>query len=114
MPRGSGDVSDPSRAAAELAIENRTSSVMAPQASVTPARKRYALLAACTILLAAGFVAYHFWRRSNSPSGPAKITQISQWNKPMDTPRLSPDGHAVAFVSPVGGIAQVWARPRSR
>ena len=81
----------------KLAIENRTS-----------ARKRYALLAACAILLAAWFVAYHFWRRSNSPGGPAKITQISQWNKPMDTARLSPDGHAVAFVSPVGGIAQVF------
>jgi DNA-binding winged helix-turn-helix (wHTH) protein/Tol biopolymer transport system component len=92
----------------KLAIENRTSSVMAPQASVTPARKRYALLAACAILLAAGFVAYQFWPRSSSPSGPAKITQISQWNKTMDTARLSPDGHAVAFVSPVGGIAQVF------
>ena len=108
LPLVSGDVSAPSRAAAELAIEDRTSSVMAPQASLTTARKRYALLAACAILLAAGFVAYHFWRRSNSPSGPAKITQISEWNKPMDTARLSPDGHAVAFVSPVGGIAQVF------
>jgi DNA-binding winged helix-turn-helix (wHTH) protein/Tol biopolymer transport system component len=95
-------------AGGKLAIENRTSSVMAPQASVTPAWKRYALLAACAILLAVGFVTYQFWRRSNSPGGPAKITQISQWNKPMDTARLSPDGHAVAFVSPIGGIAQVF------
>ena len=38
----------------------------------------------------------------------AKITQISQWNKPMDGTRLSPDGHAVAFTSPMGGIAQVF------
>jgi Tol biopolymer transport system component len=44
----------------------------------------------------------------NPSSGPAKIRQISQWNKPMNDARLSPDGHAVAFVSPVGGIAQVF------
>ena len=72
------------------------------------ARKKYVLLAACFALLAAGFAAYHFWPRSNPPSGPAKITQISQWNKPMHDARLSPDGHAVAFTSPAGGIEQVF------
>jgi Tol biopolymer transport system component len=54
------------------------------------------------------FVAYHFWPRSNAPSGPAKITQISQWNKAIRRARISPDGHAEAFVSPVGGISQVF------
>jgi Tol biopolymer transport system component/predicted Ser/Thr protein kinase len=54
---------------------------------------------------AAGFAAYHFWPRANAP---ATITQISQWNKPMDDASLSPDGHAVAFDSPVGGVAQVF------
>src|SRR4029077_5658758 len=58
--------------------------------------------------LAAVFVAYHFWLRSNTPSGPAKITQISQWNKPLNNAKLSPDGHDVAFTSPVGGISQVF------
>src|SRR6201987_854884 len=72
------------------------------------ARKRYAVLAACVALLAAAFAAYHFLPRSNAPSGPAKITQISQWNKPMNDARLSPDGHSVAFVSPVGGVPQVF------
>jgi Tol biopolymer transport system component len=72
------------------------------------AKKRYAVLAACVALLAAGFAAYHFWSRSNTASGPPKITQISQWNKPMNHARLSPDGHTVAFDSPVGGIAQVF------
>ena len=72
------------------------------------ARKKYVLLAACFALLAAGFAAYHFWPRSNPPSGPAKITQISQWNKPMNLARLSPDGHSVAFTSPAGGIDQVF------
>ena len=72
------------------------------------ARKKYVLLAACFALLAAAFAAYHFWPRSNPPSGPAKITQISQWNKPMNDAKLSPDGHAVAFDSAAGGIAQVF------
>jgi len=72
------------------------------------ARKKHVLLAACFALLAAAFAAYHFWPRSNTPSGPAKITQISQWNKPMNFARLSPDGHAVAFASPVSGINQIF------
>jgi len=75
---------------------------------VKSARKKYVLMAASVALLAAGFAAYHFWPRTNTPNGPAKITQISQWNKPMDWTRISPDGHAVAFSSPVGGIAQVF------
>ena len=72
------------------------------------ARKKYVLLAACFALPAAGFAAFHFWPRSNPPSGPAKIAQISQWNKPMNAARLSPDGHSVAFTSPAGGIEQVF------
>jgi len=64
--------------------------------------------AACIVLLAVAFVSYRFWSRSNTPSVPAKVTQISQWNKPMNDARLSPDGHAVAFASPVGGITQVF------
>jgi hypothetical protein len=59
------------------------------------------------VLAALGLAAYHFLRRSNTPSSPAKITQLSQWNKPNGA-KLSPDGHAVAFGSPVGGIGQVF------
>jgi Tol biopolymer transport system component len=65
-------------------------------------------LAACVALLAFGFAAYHFWPRSNAASSFTKITQVSQWNKPMYYARLSPDGHALAFGSPVGGINQVF------
>ena len=71
------------------------------------ARKRYAVLSACVALLI-GFAAHHFWPPSNTPSGPAKITKISQWDKPMNYASLSPDGHAVAFTSPVSGIEQVF------
>jgi serine/threonine protein kinase len=93
-----------------LAPETASSSAspVSVQPSVKPARKKYIVVAACVALLALVFVAYHLWPRSNTPSGPAKITQISQWNKPMNGARISPDGHTVAFVSPVGGIAQVF------
>jgi Tol biopolymer transport system component len=70
--------------------------------------KQNVVLAALIGLLAATLLAYHFWPGSNTSSGPTKITQISQWNKPMIGARLSPDGHAVAFVSPVGGVMQVF------
>lgn len=72
------------------------------------ARKRYVVLAVCVVLMAAILVVYHFWSQSNSSSGPAKIAQISHWNKPMNDTILSPDGHAIAFDSPVGGIAQAF------
>jgi serine/threonine protein kinase len=83
-------------------------SIAAVPSPAKPAKNRYAVLSVCVALLAAAFAAYHFWPRSNAPSGPAKITQISQWNKPMNDAKLSPDGHNVAFVSPVDGISQVF------
>ena len=92
----------------ESSVEHRTQSIVATQPSMGLRVKQYAVLGACVVLVAAVFVVYHFWPRSNTPSSPAKITQISQWNKPMSRARLSPDGHAVAFASPVGGIQQVF------
>ena len=80
----------------------------AVQGSAGFTRKRYIVLALCITLLSAAFATYHFWPRSKAPSGPAKTAQISRWNKPMNWARLSPDGHAVAFVSPVGGVTQVF------
>jgi eukaryotic-like serine/threonine-protein kinase len=108
VPRESGDVSASSAAAAEPAAERRTGSATAVQTTPRLLWKKYAVLVAGVALLATAFAAYHFWPRSNPPSGPAKITQISQWNKPMNHARLSPDGRTVAFVSPVGGIVQVF------
>ena len=95
-------------AAQEAAAEPRTASAAAALPSTAPARKRYVILAACLALLAMSFAAYHFWPRPNGSSGAAKITQISQWDRPMNHARLSADGHAVAFVSPVGGVEQVF------
>ena len=91
----------------EGSAETRAQSATASTA-MRKAGKKYALLATCLALLATAFAAYHFWPRSNTPSSPGKITQISQWNKPMNDARLSPDSHAVAFDSPIGGINQVF------
>ena len=99
-----------SEAPRDLAAETGGSSaaVVAVQTLAKSGRGKYAIWAASVVFLAVAFAAYHFWPRTNTPSGSAKITQISQWNKPMNWARLSPDGHNVAFVSPVGGIAQVF------
>ena len=95
-------LSSASRAVPDAAAETTSRS-----AAVGTGKKPYLVLAACVAVLAAALAAYHFWPHASAPSGPAKITQISQWNKPIDRARLSPDGHAVAFVSPEAGIAQV-------
>ena len=60
------------------------------------------------VFLAAGYGVYHFALGRRAPEGPAKITKISQWNKPIDYPALSPDGRTIAFTSPVEGYDQVF------
>ncbi len=108
---GSGRISSSGSGAVQgLAAETASSSAtaVAVQPSVKPARKKYVLVAICVLFLAAAFAAFHFWPSTNTPSGTAKITQISQWNKPMYWTRISPDGHAVAFSSPVEGVTQVF------
>ena len=79
-----------------------------PLATKSP-RTKYIAAGAFIMFAAAAFVLYHVkGGSSTAPSGPAKITQISHWNKPMDGAKLSPDGHTVAFSSPVDGVAQVF------
>jgi Tol biopolymer transport system component/predicted Ser/Thr protein kinase len=71
--------------------------------------KLYAIVAGVvTVLAAVGFAAYHFGAGTKTTSGPMRITQISHWDKPMDFAELSPDGHTVAFTSPIAGVAQVF------
>ena len=71
-----------------------------------PSRNKYIAAAAIVALLVLGAVAAYYFR---SPStGPAKVTQISHWNKPMNSAVLSPDSHTVAFTSPVAGFDQVF------
>ncbi len=87
-----------------------SSAAVVTQPVVRNASKKYGIAAACTVLLLAAvlFAAYHFWGGSRAPSAPSKIAQISQWDKPIDFARLSPDGHTVAFSSPVNGLDQVF------
>jgi serine/threonine protein kinase len=58
------------------------------------------------LILAAAYGAFHLFSRS--PEGPAKIAKISQWNKSMDYPAISPDGRTIAFTSPIDGYDQVF------
>jgi serine/threonine protein kinase/Tol biopolymer transport system component len=98
------------RVVAQGAASGSSAAIAAqPAAAPASAGKKYIFMAvACVALLAAAFAAYHFWSGSRAPSGPAKIAQISQWDKPIDFARLSPDGHTVAFSSPVTGVDQVF------
>ena len=88
--------------------DDRDLSRIAANSSAEPARKGYVVLAACVALLAMAFAVYYSWPRPKIPSQPTRITRISQWNKPMNYATLSPDGHTVAFVSPVGDFEQVF------
>jgi len=112
---GSGRISSTeSRTVQELSLDpssgrNPIATTSAPPSSVT-AGKKYGVVIACAVLViaVAAFAAYHFLHGSSAPSGPAKITQISHWDKPMESARISPDGHTVAFTSQVAGISQVF------
>jgi Tol biopolymer transport system component len=70
-------------------------------------RPKYVIPAALVLLLLGAFLVYRY-RPARAPSGPGNITQISHWNKPIYTAKLSPDGRTVAFGSPVGGVSQVF------
>jgi serine/threonine protein kinase len=92
--------------ASGLTDETRSPPASRPSARLT--RKQYMLGAVCFVLAAAAVGAYHRWFGSSYPEWAPKITQISHWNKQMDFASLSPDGHAVAFRSPVAGVSQVF------
>ncbi len=118
----SGRLSGSAKAALEAA-EEVPAAAQASSASRVPAASASAIVpaesgagkknwfiaaAAALVLLAVGFGAYHFGGGGKNTGAPGKITQISHWDKLMDRARLSPDGHTVAFSSPVNGIMQVF------
>jgi serine/threonine protein kinase/Tol biopolymer transport system component len=109
----SGRILSSGSAAAQAAAEQASSSRLAiPAQAVSEAGKKnnnYLAIAGVVAALAVvGFSAYHFGVGAKPTSGPAKIAQISHWDKPMDDAKLSPDGHTLAFDSPVVGVAQVF------
>jgi serine/threonine protein kinase len=89
-------------------IASSSAHITVVQPASRPSQTKYIVAGAAALLVAIAFALYHFKGATTAPSGPTKVTQISQWNKPMNDARISPDGHAVAFDSPVGGIAQVF------
>jgi serine/threonine protein kinase/Tol biopolymer transport system component len=112
---GSGRISSTeSKTVQELSLEpgsgsNRIVTTAALPSSAARGKKSAVIIACAILVLAvAAFAAYHFLHGSGAPSGPAKITQISRWDKPMEYARISPDGHTVAFTSQVAGISQVF------
>ncbi len=105
--RGSGEVTGASPTDGYGSTDAQANSVGA----VTPAgvaSKRYAFVAAGLLALVVGFAAYRFWPRSNGVAAGGKVTQISHWNKPMNSAVVSPDGRTVAFTSTVAEIDQVF------
>jgi Tol biopolymer transport system component/predicted Ser/Thr protein kinase len=109
----SGRLSSSGKAAAQEAVaaaEHGAGTSVAGTSQESAANKKLVIggVMALVVLLAVGFAAYHFGSGGRSGSAPPKITQISHWDRPMDQARLSPDGHTVAFSSPVGGVEQVF------
>ena len=100
-----------------VAVSGEASSVgvgpATSSSSSTPARapsRRSSLLYAAggVALLLAAFAAFHFSPHGGPTLDTAKIVKISQWDKPIDAPALSPDGHTLAFTSPVDGYDQLF------
>jgi len=80
------------------------------QPPATHATNKFLVIGLVGALLAlVAFAVYHFWPRPvPKPTGPAKVTRISNWNKPMNGAVISPDGHTFAFTSPADGAYQVF------
>ena len=85
-----------------------SASITALQPATKPSRTKHIVAGVAVLLAAIALALYHFKRASTGPSGPAKVVQISHWNKPIGQAHLSPDGRTIAFTSPVGGVPQVF------
>ncbi len=95
----------------ELGSSSSAKTTVVAQPAAGNTRKKYVIEIVCAsvvLVAAAAFGVYHHWAATPAPSGPMKISQISQWDKPMDYARLSPDGHTVAYSSPINGVDQVF------
>lgn len=95
---------DTTTAPIQLAIQDQTRSHSSPNTLAA----KYSAVALCIALLGVVLTTKNVWPRKSTQNGHASLLQISKWNKPLNTAKLSPDGHAVAFVSPVNGIGQVF------
>jgi len=97
-----------SSSASPAAVLTSSGGVAGAQPASRSRSRVWGLIAVLLLLvLAAGYVAFRFlpMRHSNAP---ARITQLSHWNKPISQAILSPDGHTVAFTSYTQGYAQIF------
>ena len=97
-----------SPAASAPAVHPSSSSAIAAAASRNKGKALSIGLLIVIIVVAAGYGVYQLVFSRRAPEGPAKIAKISQWNKSMDFPAISPDGRTIAFTSPVEGYDQVF------
>ena len=73
--------------------------VSSPAVTSAP-RSRLWIPVLIALLLIGGFALYYLRRPvAKAENMPGKISQISHWNKMINTAKLSPDGHAIAFTS---------------
>ncbi|HJZ11150.1 MAG TPA: protein kinase, partial [Acidobacteriota bacterium] len=89
------------------AAQTRASST---QILAQPKKSKIPLMIGAVFALIAGFIAFTLWsRKSVTPVDvPRQIVKVSQWNKPISNPVLSPDGNTIAFGSLVGGVSQIF------
>ena len=75
-----------------------------------PARKRNPVAIASVVLvfLLVATAAFYYLRGAKKPAGPGAVTKISEWNKAISSPVLSPDGNTLAFSSSASGVDQVY------
>jgi Tol biopolymer transport system component/predicted Ser/Thr protein kinase len=87
-------------------LQSSSGAVPVPEQAGKSSRGIYIGIAAVVLLVLIGGVGAYYFR--GAASGPAKVVQISHWNKPMNSAVLAPDGHTVAFTSPVADFDQVF------
>ncbi len=63
---------------------------------------------AILLALAIGILGYRKLSIPSAPVSPAQIVKISEWNKYIANPQISPDGNAIAFSSFAGSVRQVF------
>jgi serine/threonine protein kinase len=69
---------------------------------------KYGLVALVALALVGAFAVYRHRPRASSSPGFAQMKKISRWDKPMESTILSPDGHTIAFTSPVDSKPQIF------
>jgi serine/threonine protein kinase/Tol biopolymer transport system component len=74
-----------------------------------PSNKKKMLLPLALLLAvgALGLIGYKFWPNPEEKL-PAKVRQVSNWNKVIVEATISPDGNTIAFSAPVENILQVF------